>query len=349
MARFSLPMIHISSTKCSFEHVGNAQQLSRGPSLKLFTTSGNFTLHMFATRDVVRKSYEFALQQVGQDKESGHIWSDYIQFIKSGEATTTWEEQQKMDALRKVYHRAVQIPLDNIPAKKFMSDLSPGHMQARTTLRQLLSHVSGLYPPSFNNSYPPLPDRSNTELFLPPSPTFDLTECSLVGKWKTYLKWEENNLLEIEDKDKVVFINRVQAVYRKAVIRMRFMAYSWTSSVGRHNEALSILRARLEANPTRLGPRYSTLFNIIPNVGQPNSFLLTFAYAEALEAWKELTEVHATFERFLEILRGEIEKLEQEAGIENGKNHNGTATGMAPVGRSLPFDATGGPGTTTKT
>jgi cleavage stimulation factor subunit 3 len=108
-----------------------------------------------------------------------------------------------------------------------MSDLSPGHMQARTTLRQLLSHVSGLYPPSFNNSYPPLPDRSNTELFLPPSPTFDLTECSLVGKWKTYLKWEENNLLEIEDKDKVVFINRVQAVYRKAVIRMRWFSEIW--------------------------------------------------------------------------------------------------------------------------
>ena len=38
-----------------------------------------------ATRDVVRKSYEFALQHVGQDKDSGQIWSDYIQFIKSGE------------------------------------------------------------------------------------------------------------------------------------------------------------------------------------------------------------------------------------------------------------------------
>ncbi|KIL59526.1 hypothetical protein M378DRAFT_1067821 [Amanita muscaria Koide BX008] len=330
---------------------------------KFLRTSPCVDLWKFYLTYVRRLNTSAATRDV--HKESGHIWSDYIQFIKSGEATTTWEEQQKMDALRKVYHRAVQIPLDNveqlwhdleafetnlnkIPAKKFMSDLSPGHMQARTTLRQLLSHVSGLYPPSFNNSYPPLPDRSNTELFLPPSPTFDLTERSLVGKWKTYLKWEENNPLEIEDKDKVVFINRVQAVYRKAVIRMRwFMAYSWTSSVGRHDEALSILRAGLEANPTRLGPRYSTLFNIIPNVGQHNSFLLTFAYAEALEARKELTEVHATFERFLEILRGEIEKLEQEAGIENGKNHNGTATGMAPVGSSMPFDATGGPGTTT--
>ena len=68
-----------------------------------------------------------------------------------------------MDALRKVYHRAVQIPLDNvealwqeletfetglnrITAKKFMADLSPAHMQARTTLRQLTNHLATLFP-----------------------------------------------------------------------------------------------------------------------------------------------------------------------------------------------------------
>lgn len=37
------------------------------------------------TRDTVRKSYDFALSHVGQDKDSGEIWMDYIQFLKSGE------------------------------------------------------------------------------------------------------------------------------------------------------------------------------------------------------------------------------------------------------------------------
>lgn len=36
-------------------------------------------------RDIVRKSYEFALNHIGQDKDSGSIWHDYIQLIKSGE------------------------------------------------------------------------------------------------------------------------------------------------------------------------------------------------------------------------------------------------------------------------
>lgn len=38
-------------------------------------------------RDVVRKSYEFALNHIGQDRDSGSIWNDYIQLIKSGEVS----------------------------------------------------------------------------------------------------------------------------------------------------------------------------------------------------------------------------------------------------------------------
>ncbi|KAJ6613366.1 hypothetical protein B0H10DRAFT_2273893 [Mycena sp. CBHHK59/15] len=65
-----------------------------------------------------------------------------------------------------------------------------------------------------------------------------------------------------------------------------FMAYTWTTSIGKNDEALSILKAGLEANPA--------------------SFLLTFAYAELLETKKEFTEVHAVFERFFSVLRVDL-------------------------------------------
>lgn len=236
-----------------------------------------------STRDIVRKSYEFALNHVGQDKDAGEIWNDYIQFLKAGETSSTWEEQQKMDALRKAYHRAVQIPLDNverlwteletfetnlnkITAKKFMSDLSPAHMQARAVLRQLTNHLTGLYPTPTSSS------SSQQDLFLPSLPKFDGTDRSLVGKWKAYLKWEESNPLEIEDKDKETLIRRVQGVYRKAVIRMRFfaeiwfMAYNWTNSIGKPDDALQILKAGLDANPTRYA------FNQVENPSTTDPF-----------------------------------------------------------------------------
>ncbi|KDR71055.1 hypothetical protein GALMADRAFT_254221 [Galerina marginata CBS 339.88] len=288
-------------------------------------------------RDPIRMSYEFALNHVGQDKDSGQLWNDYIQFLQAGEAATTWDQQQKMDSLRKIYHRAVQIPLDNverlwqeletfetglnrITAKKFMADLSPAHMQARTVLRQLINHIASLYPPS------------SPEIYLPSLPRFDASERALVGKWKAYLKWEESNPLELDEKDKGTLITRIQGVYRKAVIRMRyyteiwFMAYTWTNSVGKHDEATSIIKAGLEANPS--------------------SFLLTFAYAEALEIKKDIAEVHATYEKFLGILRTNLENLERTTGSANSSfssngsqpivNNNGNGNGA--VGASAAAD-----------
>jgi cleavage stimulation factor subunit 3 len=85
-----------------------------------------------ASRETVRKAYELALNHIAQDKDNGDIWSDHIHFLKAAEVgdlssillsedgnrydfqcSNTWEEQQKMDASRKAYYRAVQIPLDN--------------------------------------------------------------------------------------------------------------------------------------------------------------------------------------------------------------------------------------------
>lgn len=102
-----------------------------------------------------------------------------------------------------------------------MSDLTPAHMQARAVLRQLQKHLAPLFPstpPSASNRPP---------LYLPALPTFNMAERALVGSWKTYLKWEESNPLEVEDKDKATLITRVQGVYRKAVIRMRFYSEIW--------------------------------------------------------------------------------------------------------------------------
>ncbi|KAF9236911.1 hypothetical protein BU15DRAFT_76511 [Melanogaster broomeanus] len=291
-----------------------------------------------SSREAVSRAYEFALNRIGQDKDSGEIWHDYIQFLKAGETTTTWEEQQKMDALRKVYHRAVQIPLENveklwseletfenglnkITAKKFMSDLSPSYMQARTVLRQLQRHLGPLFPP------PPPSSSSRPPIYLPPAPTFNAAERALVGSWKTYLKWEENNPLEFEDKDKATMISRIQGVYRKAVIRMRYyseiwyMAFVWTGSIGKQEEALNILKAGMEANPT--------------------SFLLHFAYAEVQEGRKEYGEVTATFDKFLDALRADLEELESRVNSAN------TSFSSDASGRTVPAGAPNMSGTST--
>ncbi len=92
------------------------------------------------------------------------------------------------------------------------------------------------------------------------------------------------------------------------------MAYIWTSNVGKTDEALAILKAGIEANPT--------------------SYLLNFAYAEAQEVRKDFTEVHAAYDRFLSALRNELETLEKSlpaavnanTNLNSNTNQNGTTS-----------------------
>lgn len=105
-----------------------------------------------------------------------------------------------------------------------MSDLSPAHMTARTKLRELRKHVATLFPPPPNTSSLP---SSRPYIHLPTKPMFSQAERALVGAWKHYLKWEESNPLELEEKDKPTLLARLQGVYRKAVIRMRFFGEIW--------------------------------------------------------------------------------------------------------------------------
>lgn len=152
-----------------------------------------------------------------------------------------------------------------------MADLSPSYMQARTVLRQLQRHLGPLFPPP-----PPANPSGRQPLYLPSLPTFNSAERALVGAWKTYLKWEESNPLELDESDKPILTQRIQSIYRKAVCRMRYygeiwcawpcllanlctdtvrryMWYLWHSSIGTidRTEAITVLKEGIKANPAR--------------------------------------------------------------------------------------------------
>lgn len=97
-------------------------------------------------------------------------------------------------------------------------------MTAKTVLRDLRRHLSPLFPPPPPPPYSASPVAHHA-LHIPAKPVFTSNERALVALWKTYLKWEEGNPLVIEDKQ--VLFQRVQAVYRKALVRMRFYAEIW--------------------------------------------------------------------------------------------------------------------------
>lgn len=70
-------------------------------------------------RRTLMQSFELVIKNVGMDKDSGQIWRDYIEFIRSGPGTlggTHWQDGQKMDQLRRVYQSALCVPTSQVNA-----------------------------------------------------------------------------------------------------------------------------------------------------------------------------------------------------------------------------------------
>ncbi|KAF3934277.1 hypothetical protein ABW19_dt0202891 [Dactylella cylindrospora] len=233
-------------------------------------------------RSIVTQVYEFVLSSIGIDKEAGKIWQEYIAFIKSGPGTiggSAWQDQQKMDHLRKVFQRATCIPVNGVEAmwkeydqfemglnkttgRKFISEKSPAYMTARSSLASLRNTTNGLIRATLPR--------------LPPVPGFDGYEeyMQQVELWKKWIQWEKNDPLVLAQEpnpdDLPGYNNRVLYVYKQALMALRFWPEMWFEaaefcfSIGRDKEGVDMLTQGMKANP--------------------ESCLLHFRYAEYLES-----------------------------------------------------------------
>lgn len=76
-----------------------------------------FPLHVDTNSQIVHRSFQEVVKNVGVDKDAGQLWIDYIAFTKSGPGViggNSWVDGQKMDQLRKVYHQAICVPTEQI-------------------------------------------------------------------------------------------------------------------------------------------------------------------------------------------------------------------------------------------
>ncbi|MCO5588091.1 hypothetical protein L7F22_042046 [Adiantum nelumboides] len=264
-------------------------------------------------RKVIEGAYEFALRFIGQSRDSGEVWRDYINLLKERETSNQWQAGQKMDDIRRAYQRAVAVPLaiveqiwreydayenglNRITAKKFLADRSPAYMTARSVFREMRTLTDSLYrpqlprvpcwatPPSLEAVVSPLTvvrDRHNIEL------------------WKKYLKWEESNPLQLEDVQALQ--TRVILAYRKSVMHMRFypelwyMASIYLQKCEREEEAVTWLRNGMEACA--------------------GSSLLSFAFIEQAERHSQTQGCNEIFEQLLNWIHTEIDKLNEHLDV----------------------------------
>ena len=245
-------------------------------------------------RSVISQAYEFVLQHVGIDLTSGSIWSDYLAFLKTGPASSTWEEQQRNDLVRKTYQRAVMIPLNNVEtlwrdystfenainkqtARKFLNEKSPAYMTARACAKELSTIIEPLRVAKF-----------------PSKPTRTPPEVAYLAGWRRWVALERSDPL---GSDAAVLRQRVKYAYKQSLMWCRYFPEMW-------HEAASYLDS---INEESSGMYKDGL------TANPKSWLLSFAYAESEEMAGRTENVKTTYDALIASNDEQISQVEAEA------------------------------------
>lgn len=266
------------------------QSLLQVPHVELWSTyltyirrRNNLTADPTGTaRQTVSMAYDFVLQNVGMDKDAGQLWQDYVEFIESGPGNvggSTWQDQQKMDLLRKAYQKAICVPTDAVTAlwkqydrfemglnkvtvsilaiasarppktndfvkgRKFLQEKSPAYMTARSSIVALENITREL--------------NRTTLAKLPPALGFDgdLEYMKQVEIWKKWIAWEKEDPLVLKEEDPAAFKSRVIFVYKQALMALRFWPEMWYDASefafqnDQEQEGNDFLAKGCEANP----------------------------------------------------------------------------------------------------
>ncbi|KAK5685897.1 mRNA 3'-end-processing protein rna14 [Elasticomyces elasticus] len=218
------------------------------PSLPLWTQYLSYLRRVFPlipdpdgqNRSTILAGFTAVLEAVGQDPESHNLWREYIDFIKSGPGVLGgegWQDKQKVDQLRAAYQQAVKVPsggvmavwkeydgfemgVDKRGARKFLQEVSPHYMTARTAEKQLGNILLGL-DRAVVARLPPVEGCEGDDAF-----------ALQVGKWRAWVEWEKSDPLVLREEDVGAYRKRVVFVLRLAVVGLRFWPRIWAEAAG---------------------------------------------------------------------------------------------------------------------
>lgn len=287
-------------------------------------------------RQTVSRAYEFVIDNIGLDKDAGRIWAEYIQFIKFGPGTvggSQWQDQQKMDQMRKAYQRAICVPITNVntlwkeydqfemglnklTGRKYLAEKSSSYMSAKSANTALENIIRGL--------------QRTTLPRLPPAPGFDGDQeyMAQVEIWKRWIAWEKSDPLDLrDDKDQPgLYQKRILYVYNQALMALRFWPEMWVDAAqwcfdneiatkDGSSTGLDFLTKGVEANP--------------------ESVLLALKHGDYIESTYPVEEndeakiargkaVRAPYDKVLDTLYGIIKSLKDRENAEMARIEEAT-------------------------
>lgn len=272
-------------------------------------------------RGIVIQAFEFAVARVGIDINSSDLWLDYIEFLKFWTPAASWEQQQKVDLIRKVYKRCLSIPTEKIEtmwstytkwendintatASKFIAEKSTSFMEAR----------------SWNTEW-----HNITQLLKREIIPFGITNdkdgivSNQMKLWFNWIELEKENKLNLKEAASVR--QRIEYVYKQSISALPFVPEIWF----RFNKFL--LSNNEEANLSNCIEQTEEALKL-----NDHSFLLSFQLSELYEKDNSFNQASTTLNNLIDVyikddnlVVEKIEKILEEKKINqvsNGDNED---------------------------
>ncbi|MEN2498874.1 MAG: Cleavage stimulation factor subunit 3, partial [Marteilia pararefringens] len=180
----------------------------------LFVTHSNKT--KFNKENQICEAYEYALDNIGNDANCIVLWLEYIQCQKDKTISHNFTSNDRINAVRRAYHRVLQLPLLGLEtawkdycnfeneininlAGKFIDELSKSYTLMKSITKELESHTKLI-----NKSHAPVP--------------YDMEErhVTMLNQWFDYILYEESNPIGYENKN--LLISRIILCYEQAIL-----------------------------------------------------------------------------------------------------------------------------------
>ena len=269
----------------------------------------SYTRYMEKTNDAgteegvqaIKAAFEYTVDTVGEDLESGPLWLDYVVFLKTADPTHACPdakpeqaESARMQEVRRAYQRAVSVPTNSIDALYREYDAFE-HGVSAALAKPLLAEVK----PGVDVARAALKERKRLHdqcivggLAGPPGTSKD--EKSPDGQaraWRAMINWERSNPQKLTPDAEAgetahpQLVTRVALAYDQALMSLWNFPDIWLEFAAwhegnDHEEAKAVLQRAREALP-----------------GCP---LVHFAAADLVEARCDATAASAVYESVLD-------------------------------------------------
>ncbi|XP_046843995.1 cleavage stimulation factor subunit 3-like [Xenia sp. Carnegie-2017] len=249
-------------------------------------------------RDKMTQAFEFALDKVGLDFNCYQIWADYIAFLKAGEASGSFAENQKIMNLRKVYQRAVFTPINNLEslwrdytsfeqsvnkvlAKKLIDEKTREYMNARRAAKEYEAITRNI-------------TRGNPS--VPPQGT--PSEMKQLNLWNKYLQWEKSNPLKSEDM--AVLTKRVMYAFEQALLALSFYPNIWyQAALFLEDRSRQLFDQGDQQNGKIMADEANAIYERATSTHMKFNVMLHFAWADFLESQMKVNKAKDVYENLL--------------------------------------------------